>query len=229
MNKSKLTMIRKQNGMSLLEIIIVLGIIGTIAAGVVVLAQRALDNKSIADLNSNINATRLALTATFRTSGYPVSTDIAASLIPSALEDPASLTGNAGLDPAAQLFRVGAISSSELTNPITGNIFHISSLGNTGTTEETVAGANGKVFTIAVSGLSSKQCSQVAMTQSAQWDFVEVILADTIDAIPTVEMTSLKSVQALRTLDPTGRLIPSLVEIATACSASLNTVVFASR
>ncbi|ECD3889156.1 type II secretion system protein, partial [Salmonella enterica subsp. enterica serovar Poona] len=33
--------LKKQRGMTLLEIIIVLGIIGTIAAGVVILAQRA--------------------------------------------------------------------------------------------------------------------------------------------------------------------------------------------
>ncbi|EFR6322850.1 type II secretion system protein, partial [Salmonella enterica] len=42
--------IKQQRGMTLLEIIIVLGIIGTIAAGVVILAQRAFDSRAISDL-----------------------------------------------------------------------------------------------------------------------------------------------------------------------------------
>ncbi|WP_317629153.1 type II secretion system protein, partial [Salmonella enterica] len=47
--------LKKQRGMTLLEIIIVLGIIGTIAAGVVILAQRAYDAKAMTDLTTNIN------------------------------------------------------------------------------------------------------------------------------------------------------------------------------
>lgn len=53
--------IKKQRGMTLLEIIIVLGIIGTIAAGVVILAQRAFDTKALTDLTTNANSVRVAM------------------------------------------------------------------------------------------------------------------------------------------------------------------------
>lgn len=54
-------LLKKQRGMTLLEIIIVLGIIGTIAAGVVVLAQRAFDSRAISDVVTNTNTVRVAM------------------------------------------------------------------------------------------------------------------------------------------------------------------------
>ncbi|MEZ2757351.1 type II secretion system protein [Providencia vermicola] len=58
--------------MTLLEIIIVLGIIGTIAAGVVVLAQRAFDSRAISDVVSNTNTVRVAMKDAYqRAAGYP--------------------------------------------------------------------------------------------------------------------------------------------------------------
>lgn len=69
---SKYHEVKNQRGMTLLEIIIVLGIVGTIAAGVVVLAQRAFDSRAISDLVSNTNSIRIAAKEAYqRAPGYP--------------------------------------------------------------------------------------------------------------------------------------------------------------
>lgn len=58
--------LKKQKGVTLLEIIIVLGIIGIIAAGVVILAQRAFTSQDISDLTDNTNSVRVAMTEAYK-------------------------------------------------------------------------------------------------------------------------------------------------------------------
>lgn len=68
--------LKKQKGVTLLEIIIVLGIIGIIAAGVVILAQRAFTSQDISDLTDNTNSVRVAMTEAYKDSAeYPARAD----------------------------------------------------------------------------------------------------------------------------------------------------------
>lgn len=225
---------RRQSGMSLLEIIIVLGIIGTIAAGVVVLAQRALDNKTVADLNTNLNSVRLAVIETYKTGGYVPGLAAVDTMSGAELEDPANHAANAA-DPRIAMFRVGAISSSELTNPVSGTLFGLKNQTSVSTATAPTAPAKGKIFSIAVDGLSSSQCAQVLQAQVSQWDYVEVIVDGTNASVASQAMDQAKTAAAgtaggvIRSLESTSRAIPDITEIADVCSAANNAVVFASR
>lgn len=73
---AKLKEMRKQRGVTLLEIIIVLGIIGVIAAGVVILAQRAFTAQDITDTINNTNSVRTAMEEAYKDAGeYPADND----------------------------------------------------------------------------------------------------------------------------------------------------------
>lgn len=215
---------KAQAGMSLLEIIIVLGIIGTIAAGVVVLAQRALDNKAISDLNTNLNATKLAVVETFKTTGYVPADTAVLTMTAAELE-----TEKGSQDPKVSLYRVGAISPQELTNPVSGNLFNITNQTSVEEVAATTAPETGRVFSITVDGLSSTQCAQVVQAQISQWDYVEVVANGGLDTTATAEMNAAGSVTTLRSLEASKRGIPSVTQVATACDSPNNAIVFASR
>lgn len=114
--------LRKQRGMSLLEVIIVLGIIGTIAAGVVVLAQRAFDSRTVTELVSNTNTVRVAMKDAYQRDGvYPQ------------YVDPLSLTADNIKDstqnaPIAQLVQLGKLTADEGRNNISGDFMGIGEL-----------------------------------------------------------------------------------------------------
>ncbi|EIZ2110953.1 type IV pilus major pilin [Salmonella enterica] len=154
--------LKKQRGMTLLEIIIVLGIIGVIAAGVVILAQRAFDTKAMSDLANNANTVRIAVKDAYGPSGqYPA-------------EDPtdtAALANSAQLltdtkTPIGKLVALGKISPDEALNGISGNYIDIGP-GQIGTK------ANAGYF-IVLNGLNQQQCRGMLNQVGNQWDFVEV-------------------------------------------------------
>lgn len=100
-----------QEGMTLLEVIIVLGIMGVVSAGVVTLAQRAIDSQNMTKAAQSLNSIQVALTQTYRGLGnYPATADATAA---------SKLTSG--------LVSLGKISSDEAKNPFIGtnmNIFH---------------------------------------------------------------------------------------------------------
>ncbi|EBZ1028090.1 type IV pilus major pilin [Salmonella enterica subsp. enterica serovar Muenchen] len=156
--------LKKQRGMTLLEIIIVLGIIGTIAAGVVILAQRAYDSQAQSDLSSNTNTVRTAVKAAYGPSGvYPV-VQGAATL---ALNDTNIQTEGAN-SPIGKLILLGQLSASEAKNNISNNFFNIgaASIGTSGTR---------KGYYIEVNGLSQTQCRNLLLQAGNQFDFVSVV------------------------------------------------------
>ncbi len=160
--------LKKQRGMTLLEIIIVLGIIGTIAAGVVILAQRAFDSKAISDLVTNTNTVRTTIKETFGPSGiYPTTDDTGTlALTESTIKDPAQ-----SAVPIATLVQLGKISTNEAKNNISSNFFNIGS-ASIGTTA-----ASNRAYFVEVNGLDQKQCRNILLQTGNQWDFVNIVVA----------------------------------------------------
>ncbi|EBI1835096.1 type IV pilus major pilin [Salmonella enterica] len=165
--------LKKQRGMTLLEIIIVLGIIGTIAAGVVVLAQRAYDSKAMTDLVTNTNTIRTAIKETYGPTGIYPDEQVAGTL---ALTD-ATINNVAGADipPIAQLVQLGKLSTSEAKNNISSNYFNIGNahVGTAGAGAGATA-IGDRAYFIEVNGLDQKQCRNIMLQVGNQWDYVEV-------------------------------------------------------
>lgn len=154
--------LKKQRGMTLLEIIIVLGIIGVIAAGVVILAQRAFDTKAMSDLTNNANSVRVAVKDAYGPSGqYPAEV----SATTAGLRNAAELLANT-TTPIGKLVALGKLSPDEALNGISGNYIDIGA-GQIG------AKANAGYF-IVLNGLTQQQCRGVLNQVGNQWDYVAV-------------------------------------------------------
>lgn len=159
--------LKKQRGMTLLEIIIVLGIIGTIAAGVVILAQRAFDSKAISDLVTNTNTVRTVIKETYGPSGIYPTTDAANTL---ALTEANIKDTAQSAVPIAALVQLGKISTNEARNNISSNFFNIGAA--------TVGTATGnRAYFVEVNGLDQKQCRNILLQTGNQWDYVQVVNA----------------------------------------------------
>ncbi|EBL7541271.1 type IV pilus major pilin [Salmonella enterica] len=157
--------LKKQRGMTLLEIIIVLGIIGTIAAGVVILAQRAFDSKAITDLVTNTNTVRTVIKETYGPSGVYPTTDNTGTL--ALTEATIKQPGQSGV-PIAALVQLGKLSTNEAKNNISSNFFNIGAA--------TVGGATGnRAYFVEINGLDQKQCRNVLLQTGNQWDYVQVV------------------------------------------------------
>lgn len=192
--------LKKQRGMTLLEIIIVLGIIGTIAAGVVILAQRAFDSKAISDLVTNTNTVRTTIKETFGPSGVYPTTSTTNTTNTLALTE-ATITDPTKADiPIAALVQLGKLSSNEAKNNISSNFFNIG-----GAKVDAGAGAGGggtatapenRAYFVEVNGLDQKQCRNILLQTGNQWDYVKVIASGdgsgkyTINAAPNLAETA---------------------------------------
>ncbi|EJL6579199.1 type IV pilus major pilin [Vibrio cholerae] len=154
---------KKQRGMTLLEVIIVLGIIGTIAAGVVVLAQRAFDSRTVSEVVQSTNTIRVAIKDAYANTGsYPDYVD------PTSFTNETILnTGSNG--PTATLVKLGKVSVAEMRNKISGDFYGIGAAS-------TIAGETGnkKGYVIEVNGLTSEQCRSILSQVGNNWDYVEV-------------------------------------------------------
>ncbi|EIP3426589.1 type IV pilus major pilin [Salmonella enterica] len=154
--------LKKQRGMTLLEIIIVLGIIGVIAAGVVILAQRAFDTKAMSDLANNANSVRVAIKDAYGPSGqYPAEKYSETAKLINASEVLTDTT-----TPIGKLVALGKISPDEALNGISGNYIDIGP-GKIG--EKGNAG-----YFIVLNGLNQQQCRGLLNQVGNQWDYVEV-------------------------------------------------------
>ncbi|PSX21534.1 prepilin-type N-terminal cleavage/methylation domain-containing protein [Photobacterium kishitanii] len=148
-------MYKKQRGMTLLEIIIVLGIMGVISAGVVILAQRAIDNQNTTKLVQALNTVQTALVQTYRSKGtYPIITDAA---------ETKKLTD--------ALVSMGKVSKDDLTNPLSGGLFEIKTVKDQGV-------AN-KGFLIKIDTLTKDQCVALVTSTTDMFRYVEVVTSGT--------------------------------------------------
>lgn len=223
--------LKKQRGMTLLEIIIVLGIIGTIAAGVVILAQRAYDNKALTDVVTNTNVLRTAIKETWGPSGvYPDQrSDATVALTEGTIK---TVTGD-NIPPIATLIRLGKISSSEAKNNISTNFFDI---GNAHVGE----GVGERAYFIEVNGLDQKQCRNIILQVGNQWDYVRIYSdgagsgsyasGDHINLAEEVATITGNGGGVLRSLANAGAITITPESVANACSDSAqNSVVLGSR
>ncbi|EDX6466119.1 type IV pilus major pilin [Salmonella enterica] len=156
--------LKKQRGMTLLEIIIVLGIIGTIAAGVVILAQRAYDSKAMTDLTTNINTIRTAMKDAYGSTGiYPLPTGSATAQL-----NDDTINETAGqATPIGKLIALGKLSRDEAKNNIS-NDYISAGAGD--------VSANGvqKGYFIEINGLNQQQCRNILLQAGNSFDYVEV-------------------------------------------------------
>ncbi|HAW0131729.1 TPA: type IV pilus major pilin [Escherichia coli] len=212
--------LRKQRGMSLLEVIIVLGIIGTIAAGVVILAQRAFDSRAVSELVSNTNTIRVAMKDAYQRDGkYP---DYRAPL---SLDSSSIKTDTSGIV-VAQLVQLGKLTVDEARNNISGDFIGI---GGANTSDD--AGVN-KGFVMELNGLSQEQCRTILGQVGNNWDYVEVASAAsgqyTIDG--GKDMSSAVNDNAiLRSLANEGQVTLTAEKILKTCTNSTNSIILGSR
>ncbi|EGR1124508.1 type IV pilus major pilin [Vibrio cholerae] len=139
-----------QEGMTLLEVIIVLGIMGVVSAGVVTLAQRAIDSQNMTKAAQSLNSIQVALTQTYRGLGnYPATADATAA---------SKLTSG--------LVSLGKISSDEAKNPFIGTNMNIFSFPRN-------AAAN-KAFAISVDGLTQAQCKTLITSVGDMFPYIAI-------------------------------------------------------
>ncbi|EGD7468229.1 pilus assembly protein [Escherichia coli] len=205
--------------MSLLEVIIVLGIIGTIAAGVVVLAQRAFDSRTVTELVSNTNTVRVAMKDAYQRDGvYPQ------------YVDPLSLTADNIKDstqnaPIAQLVQLGKLTADEGRNNISGDFMGIGGA-------RTSAAAVLKGFAIELNGLSQEQCRSILGQVGNNWEYVKVgTSASGSYSLTTdgVDMTVEADGDILRSLGTNGQETLTAEKILGTCNATINSIILGSR
>ncbi|PAR92352.1 type IV pilus major pilin [Vibrio cholerae] len=140
----------RQNGMTLLEVIIVLGIMGVIAAGVVVLAQRAMDNQNVSKLSQSLNVIQTAMVQTYRSQkSYP------------------ALTSDADSEKLiSALTSMGKITASDSVNPFTGQALKVLTLADNK--------AANRGFVIKVENLSQNQCKAMVSNSADLFSFIQI-------------------------------------------------------
>ncbi|EGQ9845875.1 type IV pilus major pilin [Vibrio cholerae] len=215
---------KKQRGMTLLEVIIVLGIIGTIAAGVVVLAQRAFDSRTVSEVVQATNTIRVAIKDAYQNNGsYPQYID-ALSL------NNETILSSDNKSATATLVKLGKVSTSEMRNKISGDFYGIG--GGLTTKDQTAP----KGYVIEVNGLTAEQCRSILTQVGNNWDYVEVSNAPagsyTLASRATgVDMTVATSANILRTLNAQGVKNITPDQIVGTCSngGASNSIILGSR
>lgn len=160
---AKLQEMRKQRGVTLLEIIIVLGIIGIIAAGVVILAQRAFTAQDLSDIQNNANSIRTSMVEAFKDEGSYPKSDTIVGLTKSTI---ATSTSKA---PIVTLVKLGKISPDESFNGISNDAFQL------GNAKLDPSSSQSKEFVLVVNGLETEECRNLISQMGNQWDYVEAL------------------------------------------------------
>ncbi len=174
---------KKNKGLTLLEIIIVLGIMGIIAAGVVLIAQRAIDNQNIQRLTTQLNIIQTAMIQVYRSGvSYPsVGKDLVQS---KKLRDALTL--------------MGKVNKQDFQNPFTGLPVEIFTTS--------LNGVPNRAFAIYIKELSQEQCASLIMNSHSQFEFIQVASAGTISLVDDawVNAAANASIGVLKSLNGLG-------------------------
>lgn len=211
--------LRKQRGMSLLEVIIVLGIIGTIAAGVVVLAQRAFDSRTVTELVSNTNTVRVAMKDAYQRDGeYPE------------YVNPLDITTEnikTHAAPIARLVQLGKLTVDEGRNNISGDFIGIA--GVLTSDQSNVR----KGFAIELNGLSQEQCRSILGQVGNNWEYVSVGTSPsgTYSVTSAINLSTAADSNSgiLRSLGTNGQDSLTAEKILNTCNGTINSIILGSR
>lgn len=216
--------LKKQKGVTLLEIIIVLGIIGIIAAGVVILAQRAFTSQDISELVDNTNSVRIAMTEAYKDSAeYPARVN-ASGVTKADIETVSNASA------IVSLVKMGKISPSEAFNGFSNDAFEI---GRAKITSGETAKFKG--FYIVINGLETEDCRNILSQIGAQWDYVQTttgVAGSTSGATDGMDMSGDLGTGILKTLKIDG-LTPTSIVATNTCDSDKtgpgNAIVLGSR
>lgn len=230
--------LKKQKGVTLLEIIIVLGIIGIIAAGVVILAQRAFASQDMTDVVDHSNTIRVAMTEVYRdANGYPGSTSLA-GVTKAQLDADKTAPTPSYPGPILTMLKMGKLTSSEAFNNFASEPFEIGPAAIGATADKP------KGFYISINGLSQEECRNLISQTGSQWDYVETQVvaagANTSYLVPPVTSPAVVTPLLAMGIEPSGSIIktlkkdtmtPDIITGTTVCTdqGSANAVIFGSR
>ncbi|EOW9314926.1 TPA: type IV pilus major pilin [Vibrio cholerae] len=214
---------KKQRGMTLLEVIIVLGIIGTIAAGVVVLAQRAFDSRTVSELVSNTNTVRVAVKDVYQREGVYPSVKTSETL---ALTNTTITNSAQSSIITAALVQMGKTSIDEVRNPISNDFIAIG--GAITSNGSKVA----KGYVMELNGLDQSQCRNIIGQVGNNWDFVAVGVAGAgaYSITENYDLTQAVNGNVLKSLAAGGSATIDATKILSVCTDSAtNSVILGSR
>lgn len=217
---AKFKEMKKQRGVTLLEIIIVLGIIGVIAAGVVYLAQRAFTAQDITDTINNTNSVRTAMNEAYKDAGaYPDDEDPYALTKTNITATPTSTSAAIQM-----LVALGKISPDEAFNSFSNDAFQIGGI------KTSSSSSGNKGFYVIINGLDSATCRNYISQIGAKWDYVEVTKgqAGKNITLATSSLSGNTSTDVLKTLTADNLNVTSIAQTCTNTGDS-NVVVLGSR
>ncbi|NGZ12752.1 hypothetical protein HGG78_03055 [Vibrio aestuarianus] len=190
---------KKVRGLALLEILIAIGILGIISAGVATLASRTFEEQNVSLINKSVTDLSMSLKKAFSRAGRysGTQTDFDA------------------------LIAAGAISENSATNPITNDFYGYTPV------PKYPSAVSGSAFVLTIGGLSDSLCKKIA-TGSLVTDASYFEIVDTVSAQAPGDLTGTADMAAglIKTLDGLAPDANDPLQYATLCVGGDNTIIY---